>query len=233
MGHEDELTTEELQEILNEEHQETQRNVSPTEQEEDEKGPMPTSAIKDLFKKKLLPDHDSRCRSSVSRLQTVWLQALSWLPSDQHTGTKAEPSFIRKHNRSPLSPPMSSGRTSLASYTAMAWSQWNTGYRARSLELYLKQRISNSTLCHCGNNFSSNFVDAVKCATAVRQIRWYFLLVVLRDHPDPRLLEAVPSFDHCSQQSCTLDTFPPGLSAISWKENPPSHSSLHDLIQTP
>ncbi|GFU32769.1 hypothetical protein TNCV_3543361 [Trichonephila clavipes] len=37
MGHEDELTTEELQEILNEEHQETQRNVSPSEQEEDER----------------------------------------------------------------------------------------------------------------------------------------------------------------------------------------------------
>ncbi|GFU59555.1 hypothetical protein TNCV_2012441 [Trichonephila clavipes] len=35
MGHEEELTTEELQEILNEEHQETQRNVSPSEQEED------------------------------------------------------------------------------------------------------------------------------------------------------------------------------------------------------
>ncbi|GFU92843.1 uncharacterized protein TNCV_2079891 [Trichonephila clavipes] len=51
MGHEDELTTEELQEILNEEHQETQRNVSPSEQEEDERGPMPTSAIKDLLKK--------------------------------------------------------------------------------------------------------------------------------------------------------------------------------------
>ncbi|GFW43088.1 uncharacterized protein TNCV_1474831 [Trichonephila clavipes] len=49
MGHEDELTTE-LQEILNEEHQETQRNVSP-EQEEDERGPMPTSAIQDLLKK--------------------------------------------------------------------------------------------------------------------------------------------------------------------------------------
>ncbi|GFU77023.1 hypothetical protein TNCV_4521791 [Trichonephila clavipes] len=31
MGHEDELTTEELQEILNEEHQETQRNVSRSE----------------------------------------------------------------------------------------------------------------------------------------------------------------------------------------------------------
>ncbi|GFU76772.1 uncharacterized protein TNCV_4519301 [Trichonephila clavipes] len=36
MGHEDELTTEELQEVLNEEHQETQRNVS-NMQEEDEK----------------------------------------------------------------------------------------------------------------------------------------------------------------------------------------------------
>ncbi|GFW13853.1 uncharacterized protein TNCV_2097341 [Trichonephila clavipes] len=51
MGHEDELTIEELQEILNEEHQETQRNMSPSEQEEDERGPMPTSAIKDLLKK--------------------------------------------------------------------------------------------------------------------------------------------------------------------------------------
>ncbi|GFY02981.1 hypothetical protein TNCV_979861 [Trichonephila clavipes] len=36
MGHEDELTTEEPQEILNEEHQETQRNVSPSEQEKDD-----------------------------------------------------------------------------------------------------------------------------------------------------------------------------------------------------
>ncbi|GFT89684.1 uncharacterized protein TNCV_3137711 [Trichonephila clavipes] len=51
MGHEDELTTEELQEILNKKHQETQRNASPSEQEEDERGPMPTSAIKDLLKK--------------------------------------------------------------------------------------------------------------------------------------------------------------------------------------
>ncbi|GFY27545.1 hypothetical protein TNCV_2071631 [Trichonephila clavipes] len=51
MGHEDELTTEELQEILNEEHQETQRNVSPFEQEENDRRPMPTSAIKDLLKK--------------------------------------------------------------------------------------------------------------------------------------------------------------------------------------
>ncbi|GFW56738.1 uncharacterized protein TNCV_4068181 [Trichonephila clavipes] len=50
MGHEDEVTTE-LQEILNKEHQETQRNVSHSEQEEDERGSMPTSAIKDLLKK--------------------------------------------------------------------------------------------------------------------------------------------------------------------------------------
>ncbi|GFX39652.1 uncharacterized protein TNCV_2103961 [Trichonephila clavipes] len=50
LGHEDELTIEELQEILNEEHQETHRNASPFEQEEDEREPMPTSAIKDLLK---------------------------------------------------------------------------------------------------------------------------------------------------------------------------------------
>ncbi|GFT29258.1 uncharacterized protein TNCV_3588391 [Trichonephila clavipes] len=50
LGHEDELAIEEHQEVLNEEHQETQRNVSP-EQEEDERGPMPTSSIKDLLKK--------------------------------------------------------------------------------------------------------------------------------------------------------------------------------------
>ncbi|GFW37514.1 uncharacterized protein TNCV_861211 [Trichonephila clavipes] len=48
MGHEDELTIEELQEILNEEHQETQRNMFPSEQEEDERGPMPASVIKDF-----------------------------------------------------------------------------------------------------------------------------------------------------------------------------------------
>ncbi|GFU86178.1 hypothetical protein TNCV_368361 [Trichonephila clavipes] len=34
MGDEDEQTTEELQETLNEEHQKTQRNVSPSEQED-------------------------------------------------------------------------------------------------------------------------------------------------------------------------------------------------------
>ncbi|GFV14125.1 dynein heavy chain 5, axonemal [Trichonephila clavipes] len=52
IGQEDELTIEELQEILNEKHQETQRNVSPSEQEEDERGPMLTSAIKNLLKKR-------------------------------------------------------------------------------------------------------------------------------------------------------------------------------------
>ncbi|GFV47872.1 hypothetical protein TNCV_3414891 [Trichonephila clavipes] len=56
MGHEDELTIE-FQEILNEEHQETQRNVSPSEQEEEDKRePMSTSAIKNLLKKRRLSD---------------------------------------------------------------------------------------------------------------------------------------------------------------------------------
>ncbi|GBO23935.1 hypothetical protein AVEN_88224-1 [Araneus ventricosus] len=46
-------------------------------------------------------DHNSRCRSSVSRPQTDWLQALTWPPSKKHTaitGTKAKPAFSRKHN---------------------------------------------------------------------------------------------------------------------------------------
>ncbi|GBL84130.1 hypothetical protein AVEN_118547-1 [Araneus ventricosus] len=30
------------------------------------------------------PDHNSRCRSSVSRPQTGWLQALTWPRSNQH-----------------------------------------------------------------------------------------------------------------------------------------------------
>ncbi|GFS50289.1 hypothetical protein TNCV_1638051 [Trichonephila clavipes] len=48
MGHEDELTTE-LQESLKEDHQEKHSEMSP-EQEEDERGPMPTSVIRDLLK---------------------------------------------------------------------------------------------------------------------------------------------------------------------------------------
>ncbi|GFV65748.1 uncharacterized protein TNCV_4153841 [Trichonephila clavipes] len=69
--------------------------------------------------------------ASVSRPQIVWLQTFLWPPSDQHTvitGTKAEPAFIRKHNRSPLRPSMSSGLASLASQTAKAWNQWNTAF---------------------------------------------------------------------------------------------------------
>ncbi|GFX20010.1 uncharacterized protein TNCV_1435701 [Trichonephila clavipes] len=45
------LTTARDLELENEEHKETQRNVSPSEQEEDERAPMPTSAIKYLLKK--------------------------------------------------------------------------------------------------------------------------------------------------------------------------------------
>ncbi|GFX38623.1 transposable element Tcb2 transposase [Trichonephila clavipes] len=80
MEHEDELTTEEIQEILNEEHQETQRNVSPSEQEKDERGPMPTSAIKDLLKKKRdevekfayqLNEEEERTERPIRRLSKV------------------------------------------------------------------------------------------------------------------------------------------------------------------
>ncbi|GFW36950.1 uncharacterized protein TNCV_5018491 [Trichonephila clavipes] len=68
MKHEDELTIEELQEILNEEHQETQRNVSPSDQEENERGPMPTSVIKDLLKK----------------WEAVRVMVLEWHPNQAH-----------------------------------------------------------------------------------------------------------------------------------------------------
>ncbi|GBM04276.1 hypothetical protein AVEN_41080-1 [Araneus ventricosus] len=87
------------------------------------------------------PDHNARCRSSVSRPHTGWLQALTWPPSNQHTsitGTKAEPAFIRKRNRSPLRPPMCSNLTPLTSQTAVVWSQWNASYRASVSELSLK-----------------------------------------------------------------------------------------------
>ncbi|GFT75335.1 uncharacterized protein TNCV_967831 [Trichonephila clavipes] len=52
MGHEDELTIEKLLEILNEEHQETQRKVSPSEQEEDERRPLPTYLPLKIFLKR-------------------------------------------------------------------------------------------------------------------------------------------------------------------------------------
>ncbi|GFW28325.1 uncharacterized protein TNCV_4639921 [Trichonephila clavipes] len=73
------------------------------------------------------------------------------------TGTKAELVFIRKHKRSTLRPPLSSGLTPLASQVAMAWSQWNTRYRVHGSELCLKQPISSSSLRHCGTNCSSTF----------------------------------------------------------------------------
>ncbi|GFV15217.1 hypothetical protein TNCV_4650491 [Trichonephila clavipes] len=73
-----------------------------------------------------------------SGVGSVYL-GLSWVagaplpPSDQHKviiGTKAVPDFSRKGNRALLHPPMSSGVTPLASYRVVAWSQWNTHYRA-------------------------------------------------------------------------------------------------------
>ncbi|GFY03884.1 uncharacterized protein TNCV_1196641 [Trichonephila clavipes] len=80
-------------------------------------------------------DHDSRCRSSVSRPQTVWLRVFPCPPSDQHmviTGPKTKPAFIGKHTR------MSPSLTPQALQRAMAWSQWNTLHRVPSLELSLK-----------------------------------------------------------------------------------------------
>ncbi|GBN31909.1 hypothetical protein AVEN_236559-1 [Araneus ventricosus] len=71
------------------------------------------------------PDHNSRCRSSVFRPQTGWLQVLTWPPFNQRTaitGTKEEPAFIRKHNRSPLRPPVSFSLEPITSQTAVVWS---------------------------------------------------------------------------------------------------------------
>ncbi|GFW18805.1 hypothetical protein TNCV_5132581 [Trichonephila clavipes] len=56
MGHEDELTIEELQELLNEEHQETQQNVSPSEQEKDEKEDQCRHLPLKIFLKSLMKD---------------------------------------------------------------------------------------------------------------------------------------------------------------------------------
>ncbi|GFU92402.1 uncharacterized protein TNCV_824281 [Trichonephila clavipes] len=77
-------------------------------------------------------ENDSKYRSRVSRPQKIWLQEFLWPPCDQHktiTGTKVEPTFIRKRHRSYFRPQMSSGLTPLTSQTAMAWSQRNTRYR--------------------------------------------------------------------------------------------------------
>ncbi|GFV40956.1 hypothetical protein TNCV_2665471 [Trichonephila clavipes] len=69
------------------------------------------------------------------------------------TGANAEPAFIRTSNRFPLNTPMSSGLTPLASQTAMAWSQWNTRYKAPGSQ----ESISISFLYQCGTNCSTNF----------------------------------------------------------------------------
>ncbi|GFV70740.1 uncharacterized protein TNCV_2023041 [Trichonephila clavipes] len=93
--------------------------------------------LSDVFNGGGLKERDHK-GSNVSR-PTVWLREFPWPPSDQHmaiTGTKAALTFIRKHNKSPLLPPMSSGLIPLQ--TAMTWSQWKTRYRAPGLELPLK-----------------------------------------------------------------------------------------------
>ncbi|GFT38123.1 uncharacterized protein TNCV_4103471 [Trichonephila clavipes] len=87
------------------------------------------------------PDHDYNGKTNGSRLQSVWLQALPWPISDQHTtitGSKTELACIRKHSRSSIHPPMSSGLTPLESQTSMAWSQWNTRHGVPGSKLSLK-----------------------------------------------------------------------------------------------
>ncbi|GBO13934.1 hypothetical protein AVEN_200349-1 [Araneus ventricosus] len=61
--------------------------------------------------------------------------------------------------------------------------------------------------------------DAVRCGTVMRRTRRYPLSVVAQVPPDPVLLETVSSRDHCCQQSCSVGTSLPSLSAISRKEN--------------
>ncbi|GFU22857.1 hypothetical protein TNCV_4966041 [Trichonephila clavipes] len=122
-------------------------------------------------------------------------------------GPNAESAFIRKHNIYPLRPSMSSGLTPLELQTAMVWSHRNT-HSERSL----KQPISDCSLWHCCTD-----CRWYHCGTP--NTRWCVLSVVPRGCLEPGLLEAVPSLDHSSKQSYTVDTFRPSLSAISWKEN--------------
>ncbi|GFU35305.1 uncharacterized protein TNCV_2143571 [Trichonephila clavipes] len=122
---------------------------------------------------------------------------------------------------------MSSVWKPLASQTVMAWSQWNTRYSVPGSELLLKQPTSNSSLYHCSTNFSSNFCHrrSTMCHSRTPYTS-VFLSVVPRGHPEPGILEAVSYPDHFSQQSCTVDTFRPSISAISPKDNPLSRNPL-------
>ena len=74
--------------------------------------------------------------------------------------------------------------------------------------------------------------DAVQYVTAVCRIRRYSPSVETRGRPEPDLLEEVPSLDHCSQQTCTVDTCRSSLSAISRKENPLLVALLYDFVRT-
>ncbi|GFS54347.1 uncharacterized protein TNCV_4808571 [Trichonephila clavipes] len=130
------------------------------------------------------PDHNSRCRFSVSRLQFGVALA------SQHpviTGTKVEPGFIRKHNRSPLRPPVSSGLKPLASQTSMAWSQLNTPYRAPDAGSF--QRSNQFLIVRCVTVFCRR-------RSTMRHSRMpktvVFPSVVSRVRPEPSLLEEVP-----------------------------------------
>ncbi|GFX88383.1 dimethylaniline monooxygenase 5 [Trichonephila clavipes] len=62
-------------------------------------------------------------------------------PGHQHTaitGTKAEPAFIRKHNRSPLRPPEIPSLLTLMLLNTVVWSQCNACFRAFGSKVSLK-----------------------------------------------------------------------------------------------
>ncbi|GFW60137.1 uncharacterized protein TNCV_1389501 [Trichonephila clavipes] len=115
-----------------------------------------------------------------------------------------------------------------ASQTEMVWSQWNTSYRGcltgscPGSNLFLT--VGCVTMVPTAARISA--ADAVRCATATRRIWRSSFSVVARGYPETGLLDLL-SLDLCSQQrSCTVFILRSSLSAISRKENPPSHTPI-------
>ncbi|GFT63268.1 hypothetical protein TNCV_1194811 [Trichonephila clavipes] len=91
------------------EHHETQRNVSPSEQEEDERRPMPTFAIKDLFKKleavramvlEWHPNQADVSRGVPNAVYKLGGEAKNILRSHMYTGKhgqKHDPNEVERH----------------------------------------------------------------------------------------------------------------------------------------
>ncbi|GFW20228.1 hypothetical protein TNCV_1855521 [Trichonephila clavipes] len=80
------------------------------------------------------------------------------------------------------------------------------------------------SLCHCGANRISNLYR--RCGTMRYSRSPNTTIFLLSSAPWPAFLEAEPSLDQCSKQSCTIDAFGPSLSEISQEENPPSRRPI-------